>query len=155
MTLIDHPDTTPYLTPSLLSGGGGLISTIDDYMKFGEMICAGGLHNNARIISSKTLNFMRLNHLRGDIASLGPESFAEQPMDGMGFGLGGALVLNPGLTRIPGSIGDFGWGGMASTFFWTDPIHKMSVVFFTQLSPSSSYSNRAELKALVHSAMIN
>ena len=155
LTLIDHPDTTPYLKPSLLSGGGGLISTIDDYMKFGEMICAGGLHNNARIISSKTLNFMRLNHLRGDIASLGPESFAEQPMEGMGFGLGGALVLNPGLTRIPGSIGDFGWGGMASTFFWTDPIHKMSVVFFTQLSPSSSYANRAELKALVHGAMIN
>ena len=155
LTLVDHRDTTPYRNPLLFSGGGGLVSTIDDYMKFGEMICAGGIYNNTRIISSKTLNFMRLNHLRGDIASLGPESFAEQPMDGMGFGLGGAVVLNPGLTRIPGNVGDFGWGGMASTFFWTDPVNNMSVVFFTQLSPSSSYSNRAELKALVHGAMIN
>ena len=155
LTLVDHRDTTPYRNPLLFSGGGGLVSTIDDYMKFGEMICAGGIYKNTRIISSKTLNFMRLNHLRGDIASLGPESFAEQPMDGMGFGLGGAVVLNPGLTRIPGNVGDFGWGGMASTFFWTDPVNSMSVVFFTQLSPSSSYSNRAELKALVHGAMIN
>jgi CubicO group peptidase (beta-lactamase class C family) len=155
LTLVDHRDTTPYRNPLLFSGGGGLVSTIDDYMKFGEMICAGGIYNDTRIISSKTLNFMRLNHLRGDIASLGPESFAEQPMDGMGFGLGGAVVLNPGLTRIPGNVGDFGWGGMASTFFWTDPVNSMSVVFFTQLSPSSSYSNRAELKALVHGAMIN
>ena len=155
LALVDHRDTTPYLKPLLFSGGGGLVSTIDDYMKFGEMICAGGIYNNTRILSSSTLDFMRLNHLRGDIASLGPESFAEQPMDGMGFGLGGAVVLNPGLTRIPGNVGDFGWGGMASTFFWTDPVNNMSVVFFTQLSPSSSYSNRAELKALVHGAMIN
>ncbi len=155
LTLVDHRNTSPYQNPVLFSGGGGLVGTIDDYMKFGEMICAGGIYNKARILSSKTLEFMRLNHLRGDIASLGPESFAEQPMDGMGFGLGGAVVLNPGLTRIPGSVGDFGWGGMASTFFWTDPLHNMSVIFFTQLSPSSSYSNRAELKALVHGAMIN
>lgn len=153
LELIDQRDNSPYQNPLLFSGGGGLVGTIDDYMKFGEMICAGGICKNHRVLSKKTLEFMRLNHLRGDIASLGPESFAEQPMDGMGFGLGGAVVLNPGLTRIPGSVGDFGWGGMASTFFWTDPIHNMSIVFFTQLSPSSSYSNRAELKALVHSAL--
>ena len=75
LTLIDHPDTTPYLKPSLLSGGGGLISTIDDYMKFGEMICAGGLHNNARIISSKTLNFMRLESFKRRYSILGAREF--------------------------------------------------------------------------------
>ena len=155
LSLIDAPNTSPYQNPVLFSGGGGLISTIDDYMKFGEMIRVGGFYKRNRIISKKTLEFMRLNHLRGDISSLGPESFAEQPMDGMGFGIGGAVVMNPGLTRIPGSVGDFGWGGMASTFFWTDPIHNMSVVFFTQLSPSNSYSNRAELKSLVHGAIID
>lgn len=155
LSLIDAPNTSPYQNPVLFSGGGGLIGTIDDYMKFGEMIRVGGFYKRNRIISKKTLEFMRLNHLRGDISSLGPESFAEQPMDGMGFGIGGAVVMNPGLTRIPGSVGDFGWGGMASTFFWTDPIHNMSVVFFTQLSPSNSYSNRAELKSLVHGAIID
>jgi CubicO group peptidase (beta-lactamase class C family) len=85
---------------------------------------------------------------------MGPASFAEQPMEGMGFGLGGSVVLEPGRTRVPGSVGDFSWGGMASTFFWTDPVLDLSVVFFTQLSPSSSYPSRAELKALVHAAVL-
>ena len=96
---------------------------------------------------------MTANHLPGDIASMGPSSFAEQPMTGMGFGIGGATVLNPARTRTPSSVGDFSWGGMASTFFWVDPVHDLSVVFFTQLSPSSSYPARAALKALVHGAL--
>ena len=96
---------------------------------------------------------MMRNHLGGDIASMGPSSFAEQPMEGMGFGLGGAVLLDPGRARVPGSVGDFSWGGMASTFFWIDPVHDLSVVFFTQLSPSSAYPGRAQLKALVHGAL--
>lgn len=98
---------------------------------------------------------MMRNHLPGDIASMGPQSFAEQPMEGMGFGLGGAVVLEPGRYRTPSSIGDFGWGGMASTYFWVDPVQDLSAVFFTQLSPSSSYPARSELRALVHAALIN
>ena len=95
------------------------------------------------------------NHLAGDIASMGPQSFAEQPMEGMGFGIGGAIVLDPARARTPGSVGDFSWGGMASTFFWVDRARDMSVVFFTQLSPSSSYPARSQLKALVHGAMVD
>jgi CubicO group peptidase (beta-lactamase class C family) len=64
------------------------------------------------------------------------------------------VVLDPGRARSPGSIGDFSWGGMASTFFWLDRVKDISVVFFTQLSPSSSYPSRAQLKALVHGALI-
>ena len=84
---------------------------------------------------------------------MGPQSFAEQPMEGTGFGIGGAVILNPARTRTPGSVGDFGWGGMASTYFWTDPVLDLSVVFFTQLTPSSSYPARGQLKALVHGAV--
>ncbi len=105
------------------------------------------------LISPSTADFMMANHLPGDIASLGPASFAEQPMDGVGFSLAGAVVLDPARSRVPGSVGDFSWGGMASTFFWIDRIHDFSVVMFTQLSPSSSYPARAELKALVHGAL--
>jgi CubicO group peptidase (beta-lactamase class C family) len=86
---------------------------------------------------------------------MGAESFAEMPMTGMGFGLGGAVVLDPARVRVQGSVGDFGWGGLASTYFWTDPVEQLSVVFFTQLIPSSSYSNRAELKALIHGALLD
>lgn len=150
---VDDPVKSPFLDASMHSGGGGLIGTIDDYMKFAEMLRRGGEYG-ARLLSPQTVAFMRRNHLKGDIASMGPASFAEQPMEGMGFGLGGSVVIEPGRTRVPGSVGDFSWGGMASTFFWTDPVLDLSVVFFTQLSPSSSYPSRAELKALVHGAVI-
>lgn len=150
---VDDPQTSPFLEASMYSGGGGLTGTLDDYMKFTEMLRRGG-ELGARLLSPKTVDFMRRNHLRGDIASMGPASFAEQPMEGMGFGLGGSVVLEPGRTRVPSSVGDFSWGGMASTFFWTDPVLDLSVVFFTQLSPSSSYPARAELKALIHGAVV-
>jgi CubicO group peptidase (beta-lactamase class C family) len=113
------------------------------------MLRTGG----AGIIGPKTLDFMMRNHLPGEIASMGPQSFAEQPMEGMGFGIGGAVLLNPGRARAPGSVGDFSWGGMASTFFWIDPVFDLSVIFFTQLIPSSAYPARAQLKALVHGAL--
>ena len=150
---IDRVEKTPYRDPSCFSGGGGLVSTIDDYMKFAEMLRCGGIYKGERLLGRHTVAFMRRNHLKGDIASMGPSSFAEQPMDGTGFGIGGSVVLDPALARVPGSPGDFSWGGMASTIFWTDPVHELSVVFFTQLTPSSSYPNRAQLKAVVHGAL--
>ena len=75
-------------------------------------------------------------------------------VQGTGFGLGGSVVLDPGRARTPGSVGDFAWGGMASTYFWVDRTHDLSAVFFTPLAPSSSYPSRSELKALVHGAML-
>lgn len=137
------------------SGGGGLVSTLDDYFRFAEMLRLAGTLDGVRLLSPRTVRFMRSNHLAGDIASMGPASFAEMPMDGMGFGIGGAMVLDPARARMAGSAGDFGWGGMASTFFWTDPVEAMTCVFFTQLIPSSSYPNRAELKSLVHGALVD
>jgi len=136
------------------SGGGGLVGTIDDYMRFAEMLRQGGALNGARLLSPKTVAFMMSNHLPGDIASMGPSSFAEMPTEGVGFGLGGAVFTSPARSRTLGSVGDFGWGGMASTYFWVDPVNELSVIFFTQLSPSSSYPNRPQLKALVHGAML-
>lgn len=145
----DHADGSAYHTTNMQSGGGGLVGTIGDYLKFAEMLRTGG----KELISPRTLSFMMRNHLAGDIASMGPASFAEQPMDGMGFGIGGAVVLEPARARVPGSVGDFSWGGMASTFFWVDPVYDLSVLFFTQLAPSSSYPSRSQLKALVHGAL--
>ncbi|WP_435230704.1 serine hydrolase domain-containing protein [Pseudopelagicola sp. nBUS_20] len=153
LRLIDRPEASPFLRASLHSGGGGLVGTIDDYLKFVEMLRRGGALGDQRLLARNTVRFMTANHLPCEIASMGPKSFAEQPMEGMGFGLGGAVVLNPGRARCVGSIGDFSWGGMASTFFWMDPHEDLSVVFFTQLSPSSSYPIRPQLKALVHAAL--
>lgn len=153
MRCVDNIETSPFLNASMHSGGGGLVGTIDDYMRFCEMLRLGGNYAGQRLLSPSNTAFMMRNHLKGDIASMGPQSFAEQPMEGMGFGIGGAVVLDPAIARTPGSVGDFSWGGMASTFFWIDPVHQLSVVFFTQLTPSSTYPLRAQLKALVHGAL--
>ncbi|MEO0379428.1 MAG: serine hydrolase domain-containing protein [Pseudomonadota bacterium] len=150
LRLFDHVDGSPFKDPTCLSGGGGLVGTIDDYARFAEAMRKGG----QGIVSPSTAAFMMQNHLPGDIASLGPSSFAEQPMHGVGFGIGGAVVLNAARSGVPGSVGDFSWGGMASTFFWIDPVHALTTVLFTQLSPSSATPSRAELKALVHGALM-
>ena len=154
LRLVDRPGKSIFERTTCFSGGGGPVNNKADYMLFTEMLRRGGDVPGGRLLSPKTLSFMMRNHLPGDIASMGPRSFAEQPMDGMGFGLGGSVVLDPGRVRVPGSVGDFSWGGMASTMFWVDPVLDLSVVFFTQLSPSSSYPARPELKALVHGAIV-
>lgn len=155
LNLIDSDADSPFLRTTNFSGGGGLVGTIDDYMNFTNMLRNGGRSGAGWLLSPATVDFMLRNHLPSDIAAMGPRSFAEQPMEGMGFGLGGAVVLEPGRSGVPGSVGDFSWGGMASTFFWIDRKHDISTVFFTQLSPSSSYPARAELKALVNSAIVH
>jgi CubicO group peptidase (beta-lactamase class C family) len=154
LRLTDSAGSSPFEKATLFSGGGGLVGTIDDYLSFVEMLRRGGTSPNGRILSRKMVDFMRMNHLPGDIASMGPQSFAEQPMNGVGFGLGGSVVLDPARAGTLANVGDFSWGGMASTFFWIDPVLDMTVVFFTQLSPSSSYPSRAELKTLVHGAVV-
>ena len=156
LRLTDEAGKSPFEAATMQSGGGGLVGTIDDYMRFAEMLRRGGAAGDGSwLLSPRTVDFMMRNHLPDDIAAMGPQSFAEQPMDGMGFGLGGAVVLDPGRARSPGSIGDFSWGGMASTFFWVDRVLDLSVVFFTQLAPSSSYPARSQLKALVHGAILS
>ncbi len=137
------------------SGGGGLVSTLSDYFRFAEMLRRGGEFNGVRLLSSRSVRFMTQNHLGCDIASMGTPSFAETPMRGTGFGIGGSMVLDASYAGVPGSVGDFGWGGMASTYFWIDPVEALTAIFFTQLVPSSTYPNRAQFKALVHDALVD
>lgn len=153
INLVEDAEGSVFRGATTFSGGGGLLSTAGDYFAFAEMLRKGGAHGGARILSRSTTGYIRRNFLPGDIASMGPKSFAEMPMDGVGFGIGGSVVLDPARMRMPGNVGDFSWGGMASTIFWTDPVEEITCVFLTQLTPSSAYPNRAELKALVHGAL--
>ena len=154
LRLADDAENSKLRRTTLFSGGGGLVGTLDDFMAFSKCLQDGKAADGTQLISPAILDFMMQNHLAGDIASMGPSSFAEQPMDGMGFGIGGAVVLDAARSRTPGNVGDFSWGGMASTFFWIDRARGFSVVFLTQLSPSSSYPARPQLKALVHGALV-
>lgn len=139
------------------SGGGGLVSTGHDYLRFAEMLRRGGALGDVRLLGPRTVSLMSANHLPGgvDLATLGPSAWCETSFTGVGFGLGFAVNMSPAQSQLSASVGDFSWGGMASTYFWCDPKEEMSVVFLTQLLPSSSWPNRKELRALVYQAIID
>ena len=137
------------------SGGGGLLSTAGDYLRFAEMLRRGGEYGGARLLGPRTVALMTANHLPGTIAELGPTPWTEASFEGLGFGLGVSVMGQPARARLSGSPGDYGWGGVASTVFWVDPLEDMTVLFLTQLSPSHSYPNRKELRALVYQALVD
>jgi CubicO group peptidase (beta-lactamase class C family) len=157
LKLQDDPQTSPYLAPPpLLSGGGGLVSTAADYLRFANMLLNGGELDGARVLAPKTLRLMTSNHLPGgkDLTELSRSLFSESTNAGVGFGLGFAVVFDPPKTLIPCSVGEFYWGGAASTAFWVDPVEEVTAVFMTQLLPSSSYPIRRELRTLVYGALV-
>jgi CubicO group peptidase (beta-lactamase class C family) len=157
MKLQDDPAQSPYLKPpALVSGGGGLVSTAADYLRFCRMLLNGGELDGARILSPKTIELMTANHLPGgkDLADAAVSLFSEATYAGVGFGLGFSVTMNPARTLMPGSAGDYSWGGMASTYFWIDPREELIVIFMTQLMPSATYPIRRELRTLVYSAFI-
>mgnify|MGYP002777797474 CR=1 FL=1 len=141
--------------PNLLSGGGGLVSTALDYHRFCQMCANGGELDGARILGRKTLDLMRLNHLPGgkDLSSMSKSLFSETQNAGTGFGLGFAVVQDVAKTMMPGSVGEYYWGGMFSTAFFIDPVERLHMVFMTQLSPSALYPIRRELKTMIYSAL--
>lgn len=141
--------------PAVLSGGGGLMSTTGDYVRFTRMLARGGELDGVRILSPHTLSLMTSNHLDGDLGTMSTGGFAETTFDGVGFGLGFATVLDPIKLRNSSSRGEFYWGGAFSTAFWVDPVQDVTCVFMTQLMPSSTYPIRAELRQLVYSALVS
>jgi CubicO group peptidase (beta-lactamase class C family) len=142
--------------PTALSGGGGLVSTAHDYNRFMQMLAGGGELDGVRLLGPRTVRYMASNHLPGgaDLEQVGRPLFAETTFDGVGFGLGFSVVLDPVANKSPASVGEFAWGGAASTAFWIDPVERMTVLFLTQLLPSSTYPLRSQLHQLVHQALI-
>jgi CubicO group peptidase (beta-lactamase class C family) len=154
----DDPETSPYLEPpTFVSGGGGLVSTAHDYLRFCRMLLGRGELDGGRILGRKTLELMTANHLPGgaDIASLAAGMFAETPYEGVGFGLGFSVQLEPARSGVIGTPGEFAWGGAASTVFWIDPAEELVVIFLTQLMPSRTFDFRGQLKALVYPALLD
>ncbi len=141
--------------PKLLSGGGGLVSTALDYHRFCRMCESGGTLDGVRIVGRKTLDLMTMNHLPGgkDLACLSRSLFSETQNAGTGFGLGFAVTQDVARTMIPGSPGEYYWGGMFSTAFFIDPVERLHMVFMTQLSPSGLYPIRRELKTMIYAAL--
>jgi CubicO group peptidase (beta-lactamase class C family) len=156
LTLQDDPTQSSFLSaPSFISGGGGLCSTAADYLTFCRALLNGGELAGVRLIGPKTLALMTSNHLPGgcDLPEMSRSLFSEATYNGIGFGLGFAVTMNPSKTLIPGSAGEYSWGGAATTSFWIDPAEELIAIFMTQVLPSSAYPLRRELRTMVYTAV--
>jgi CubicO group peptidase (beta-lactamase class C family) len=156
VVLYDDPAKSRFRTPpAFVSGGGGLVGTAADYLKFCQMLLNGGTANGRRFLSPKTIALMTMNHLPGgrELVEMSRSLFSEATYAGLGFGLGFAVVLDRAKTMTAGNVGEYFWGGAASTAFWIDPKDELAVVFMTQLLPSTTYPIRSQLRTLVYAAM--
>lgn len=151
---LDFLTTDP---PAMLSGGGGLWGTAADYLKFTQFLLNRGELGGVRLLGSRTVDYMTRNHLPGnvDLEAYGRPLFAETSFDGVGFGLGFSVQLDPAAYRVLSSPDEYAWGGAASTAFWCDPHEDIAVVFLTQLLPSSTHPIRSQLKQLVYQALVD
>ncbi|HET6875002.1 MAG TPA: serine hydrolase domain-containing protein [Acidimicrobiales bacterium] len=142
--------------PPALSGGGGLVGTAADYLRFAEMLRGGGKLEGVRLLSPRTVAYMTRNHLPGgaDLEQIGRPLFAETTFDGVGFGLGFSVVTDAIAGKVLTTPGEFGWGGAYSTFFTVAPAEELSILFFTQLLPSSTHPIRSQLKQMVNQAIV-
>jgi CubicO group peptidase (beta-lactamase class C family) len=157
LQLLDAPQTSEYLKePSFFSGGGGLASTTEDYLRFCEMLRRGGEFEGARILGPRTIALMRRNHLKDgkDLTQMAIGGFSETANEGVGFGLGFASTMDEVKAGALGA-GDYYWGGAASTIFWVDSKEDMSVVFMTQLMPSGAFNFRGQLKSIIYSSIVD
>ena len=140
-----------------LSGGSGLVSTLDDYLRFCLMVANGGQLGDTRVLSRKTVEYATRNHLPDgkDLVAMGMAADRVDRDEGLGFGLGFSVVIDPTATQVVSSVGEYAWGGAASTVFWIDPVEDLIVIAFTQLLPSEAYPIRAQLKSLVYGALVD
>jgi CubicO group peptidase (beta-lactamase class C family) len=156
--LQDDAQKSPYAhPPKLESGGGGLVSTTNDYMRFCRMMLGGGTLDGVQILSPKTVAMFSLNLLPDHkfMTDMVPAAglFTEAGYGGMGFSIGCGVNIDPAKSRLPGTPGEFFWGGAASTAFWIDPKEKLAVVFMTQvIGTDARLTLRRDLRTLVYSA---
>jgi CubicO group peptidase (beta-lactamase class C family) len=143
--------------PAFFSGGGGLVSSAADYHRFTRMLLGEGELDGVRLLGTRTLRYMARNHLPGgaELKAVARPTISETQNDGMGFGLGFSVVLDPAATKVACSRGEIAWGGLASTAFWVDSKERISAQFFTQLIPSSTYPLRSQLRQLVYQALVD
>src|SRR5579871_2085868 len=146
--------------PNVFSGGGGMLSTATDYARFCQMLLNGGELEGVRILSPKTVALMTSDQLPPTAerhtpvaTSLGP--FGPVPEMGTSFGLGFAVRVDPGSNPLPGSVGDFSWGGITGTLFWVDPQTKLVAVLMAQTPRANLNPIWRQTRAMVYQAMTN
>jgi CubicO group peptidase (beta-lactamase class C family) len=146
--------------PNIFSGGGGMLSTAGDYARFSQMLLNGGELDGVRILSPKTIALMTSDQLPATVerhtpVALAIGSFGPVPEMGTSFGLGFAVRVDPGRNPMPGSVGDFSWGGITGTLFWVDPQTKLVAVLMAQAPQTMLNVIWRQTRVMVYQAMTN
>ena len=160
ITLTDDPRASPYSRPpDIEMGGGGLVGTVGDYLRFAQMLANKGELGGKRILGRKTVEFMTSDHLTPDLP--------DEPLTslfgflgggrawGVGFGITGSVVTNSATSGIPASIGTYSWGGAATTHFWVDHTEELVGMVHTQLVPDGTYPLRELMQILTYQAIVD
>ncbi|MCP3690002.1 MAG: beta-lactamase family protein [Gammaproteobacteria bacterium] len=156
LTQLEDNKDSPFIPPAnmdkvnLQSGGGGLISTITDYWQFAQMVLNRGQLNGARILKPETIDTMTSNHVDEKFLPLPFNGIFPNPTDGYGFGLGYCITMQQ---NDIGSVGDFGWGGMADTYCWIDPVQQIVGILMQQFMPSLTHSGRLDFRRAVYASV--
>lgn len=152
LTVIDAPSESRYLIkPAFYGGGGGLVSTARDYMRFLVMIANGGELNGKRLLKPETVQRMITNHLSSDIGWI---KFGQQVREGVGFGYGFNVRDKMSEWDPQGRVGEYGWGGAASTHYWVSPKDDLAVITLEQIMPYS-FMTEFKLKGLIYDAIVD
>ena len=137
------------MKPSLASGGGGLVSTTRDYLRFLQMTLNGGELHGVRLLKKKTVRLMTRNQLP---KKLMPIQIGQPPRKGVGFSLGFSVRVGMSEWDPSGKVGEFGWGGAASTHYWVSPKDDLVVVTMEQVMPYS-FMTEWGVKKLIYDAV--
>lgn len=150
LKVVDTPQSSRYVRPTQRpSGGGGLLSTSGDYLRFTQMLLNGGELDGVRLLGRKTVELMTTNHLPDGI-------FVDNDSTtGLGFGLGVSVLLDLGKGQTLGSVGNYGWGGAANTNFWIDPQEEMIGLLMLQYMPSDTYPVSPDFRILAYQALVD
>ena len=149
------------MTKAWQSGGGGLVSTAGDYARFSQMLLNGGELDGVRILSRKSVDLMTSDHIPKGIAinHLADPAADVRPEVGNGFGLGFMVRVADGKSALPGTVGDYGWGGAFGTYYWADPKRGLFAIAMLQTpGPAAGplrAKYRAEMRKLVYKALVN
>jgi CubicO group peptidase (beta-lactamase class C family) len=147
----DGVENSTYRHVNCYSGGGGLVSTLEDYFNFASLVSNRGTLNGTRLLGRKTLELMRTNHLPGKLLPM----IIQEPILGYGFGLGFSVLLDVAQSQAQGSAGSHGWSGLASTTFWVDPVEDLIAILMTQYIALNPFPLQADFRSLVYQALVD
>jgi CubicO group peptidase (beta-lactamase class C family) len=151
LAVYDPIENSAFQDVTLYSGGGGLVSTLEDYLQFSRLVRNRGELNGVRLAGRKTLELMGANHIPANLLPLA----VTDPFPGFGFGLGFSVMTDVAQTQVLGSVGTMGWGGLASTTFWVDPQEALIAILMTQYIPMEPFPLQADFRNLVYQALID